>query len=118
METVNNDKVFTSTTDIHKIYTFGKVLGLGSFGKVQVARMKSNPQIQVAIKMIDKRRVRGKESLLATEIYILQQLDHPNIIKFYEVYQSELYFYICMDYCPGGELVERIAKCTTALTEG
>jgi calcium-dependent protein kinase len=28
----------------------------------------------------------GKESMLANEIYILQRLDHPNIIKFYEVY--------------------------------
>lgn len=36
--------------------------------------------------MIDKRRVKGKESLLANEISILKRLDHPNIIKFYEVY--------------------------------
>lgn len=36
--------------------------------------------------MIDKRSVKGKEAMLANEIYVLQKLDHPNIIKFYEVY--------------------------------
>lgn len=86
MQTVNKDQVFTSTADVHQIYTFGRVLGIGSFGKVQLARMKNNSSKQVAIKIIDKRRVKGKESLLANEIYVLQRLDHPNIIKFYEVY--------------------------------
>lgn len=110
METVNRDMVFTSTTDIHSLYTFGRVIGIGSFGKVVAARLKNNPSKQYAIKVIDKRVVRGKDSILANEIFVLQHLDHPNVIKFYEVYQSELYFYICMDYCQGGELLERIAK--------
>jgi calcium-dependent protein kinase len=64
--------VFTSTADIHQLYTFGKVLGIGSFGKVLVAKMKHNPEKQYAIKVIDKRRVKGKEALLANEIFVLQ----------------------------------------------
>lgn len=80
--------------------------------------MKSNTSKQYAIKVIDKRAVKGKEPFLANEIFVLKQLDHPNIIKFHEVYQSELYFYICMDYCQGGELVERLAKQQQILTEG
>ncbi|CAD8051707.1 unnamed protein product [Paramecium primaurelia] len=118
MQTMNKDQVFTSTADIHQLYNFGKVLGVGSFGKVLLAKMKQNSEKQYAIKVIDKRRVKGKEALLANEIFVLQQLDHPNIIKFYEVYQSPLYFYICMDYCQGGELVERIAKQQSTLSEG
>jgi calcium-dependent protein kinase len=85
------------------------VLGHGSFGSVKLAKHKINNQY-VAIKIIEKSKLRGKESLLATEIYILQKLDHPNIIKFYEVYQDERFLYICMEYCEGGELLEFLGK--------
>ncbi|CAD8068352.1 unnamed protein product [Paramecium sonneborni] len=117
MQTSHNDSVFTSTTDIHSLYNFGKVLGIGSFGKVVQATMKNNSMKQYAIKIIDKNNLHGKETQLANEIYTLKKLDHPNIIKFYEVYQSEIYIYICMEYCEGGELVERIAKQQINLTE-
>ncbi|CAD8148014.1 unnamed protein product [Paramecium pentaurelia] len=110
MQTRNRDEVFTSTEDIQKIYIFGKVLGVGSFGKVIAAKMKSNPLKRYAIKIIEKRKVKGREDILANEIFILQKLDHPNIIKFHEVYQNKVNFYICMDYCQGGELVDWIPK--------
>jgi calcium-dependent protein kinase len=71
MKTVNEDVVFTSTSNIRSIYTFEKILGHGSFGIVKLARLKSNPAKQVAIKIIDKNKVKGKEGILATEIYIL-----------------------------------------------
>lgn len=86
MRTRNRDEVFTSTEDIQNIYIFGKVLGVGSFGKVIAAKMKSNPLKRYAIKIIEKKKVKGREDILANEIFILQQLDHPNIIKFHEVY--------------------------------
>ncbi|CAD8153913.1 unnamed protein product [Paramecium octaurelia] len=110
MHTRNKDLVFTSTEDISKIYVLGKVLGVGSFGKVIAAKMRSNPMKQYAIKIIEKKKVKGREDILANEIFILQKLDHPNIIKFHEVYQNRMNFYICMDYCKGGELVEWIPK--------
>ena len=42
MQTTNRDLVFTSTADIHKLYSLGKVLGIGAFGKVLVAKMRNN----------------------------------------------------------------------------
>jgi calcium-dependent protein kinase len=44
------------------------------------------------------------------ELQIIKTLDHPNIIKFYEVYHDKMYFYIVMEYCDGGELYERIVQ--------
>ncbi|CAD8071495.1 unnamed protein product [Paramecium sonneborni] len=110
MQTTNRDYIFMSTADIHKIFSFGKVLGIGAFGKVLTAKRRNNGEKQYAIKIIDKKKVKGRETMLANEIYVLQRLDHPNIIKFHEVYQSELYFYICMDKCIGGELTDSVPK--------
>ena len=32
----------------------------------------------------------------------MKSLDHPNIIKFYEVYQDENNFHLIMELCEGG----------------
>ena len=51
------------------------------------------------------------------EIVILKQLvielisqDHPNIIRIIDVYQQELFVYIVMQLCHGGELFDRIIE--------
>lgn len=71
IKTRNKESVFTSTEDIYKIYTFGKALGVGSFGKVLSATMKKSPDKKFAIKIIEKTKVKGRESLLADEIFFL-----------------------------------------------
>lgn len=45
---------------------------------------------------------------LKNEISVLQSLDHPNIVKAYEVYESRVNMYIVMEYCSGGDLYTRI----------
>ena len=42
------------------------------------------------------------------EIDILQKLDHPNIVRYYETYIDEKYIYIVMEYIGGGELFDKI----------
>lgn len=42
------------------------------------------------------------------EINIMTQIDHPNIIKLYEVYEDNRYIYLIMEECSGGELFDRI----------
>lgn len=41
---------------------------------------------------------------------ILTRLDHPYIVKYYETYDDEKYMYLVMEYCPGGELFDKIAS--------
>lgn len=48
--------------------------------------------------------------LLHRELELLRDLDHPNIVKFYEVYQDKCYFHLVMEYCSGGEVMEKFVK--------
>lgn len=101
----------TSRANIRDIYTFSSVLGKGGFGTVKLATLKSGiSDKKVAVKIIEKARLKSRMYVLLRELEILRSLDHPNIIKFYEVYQDEMFFYICMEYCSGGELLDRITK--------
>jgi calcium-dependent protein kinase len=44
------------------------------------------------------------------EFKILSNLDHPNIVKYYETYEDAKYLYMVMEHCPGGELFDKIAN--------
>lgn len=44
------------------------------------------------------------------EIAILQQLDHPHILKLYEYFEDEKNVYLITELCRGGELFDRIIK--------
>ena len=48
--------------------------------------------------------------LLAHEMSILKKIDHPNIIRIYEIYEERAGLYIVTEYCKGGDLFERIEK--------
>jgi len=74
-----------SDLNIHFVYKFIENIGKGSFGDVKLAQLKANPLQNVAIKIIPKQKVK-MNILLFRELKTLINLDHPNIIKFYEVF--------------------------------
>lgn len=41
---------------------------------------------------------------------LLRKLDHPNIIRLYEVYENEKTIYLVTEKCEGGELFELISR--------
>lgn len=45
---------------------------------------------------------------LEYEIDILKNLDHPNILRLYEVFEDKKYIYLVTEYCQGGELFDEI----------
>lgn len=69
-----------------KNYNFGTILGTGSFGTVRLGYPKGNPNQKYAIKTINIGKMKGNLNMLNNEITILKKLDHPNILKFFEIY--------------------------------
>ena len=48
--------------------------------------------------------------LIMREVAILSNLDHPNIVKYFETYEDKKYLYLVTEYCSGGELFDKILK--------
>ena len=96
--------------DIRKNYEFISILGNGAFGKVRLYRDKHNKDLLFAIKTLKKEGISSYEFiLLKNEINILSNLDHPNIVKYFGVYEDDYYVHIVMEYLKGYDLYKIIA---------
>jgi calcium/calmodulin-dependent protein kinase I len=93
-------------------YTLGKVLGEGAFSVVRAAVKKDTGE-SVAIKCIAKKNLsKEDETALKQEVQILQELDHPHILKCYGFFDEPGMFYLPTEIMEGGELFDRIVKKT------
>uniref|UniRef100_A0A0M3K1X6 MAP/microtubule affinity-regulating kinase 3 n=1 Tax=Anisakis simplex TaxID=6269 RepID=A0A0M3K1X6_ANISI len=87
-------------------YKLLKTIGKGNFAKVKLAKHIPTG-IEVAIKIIDKTAL-NPSSLhkLFREVKIMKQLDHPNIVKLYQVMETDQTLYLVMEYASGGEVFD------------
>ena len=85
--------------------TLLKCLGKGAFGEVYLTSKQGTNQ-KYATKKIDKRFTQNPRAkkYLDNEISILQEIEHPNIIKLIEVHETSQYIYLVMELCNGGGL--------------
>ncbi|KAK1802881.1 hypothetical protein P4O66_021415 [Electrophorus voltai] len=84
-------------------------LGKGNFAVVKLARHKIT-KTQVAIKIIDKTRLGAADmNRLNREVKILKLLDHPYIIKLYQVMESKDMLYLVTEYAKNGEIFDYLA---------
>jgi len=83
-----------------------KVIGEGSYGMVKIAKMKLTGAVR-AVKSIYKDSV-PDYSRFKDEVECQASLDHPNIVKLFEVFTDARTVHLVMELCEGGELFERI----------
>lgn len=91
-------------------YNVIKKIGEGSFSNVYKAfHVKTG--IFYAIKSIKTKRLSNKViQNLNSEIEILLNINHPNIIKIHDVIKSKEHIHLVLDYCDGGDLYNFIRK--------
>ncbi|XP_055692485.1 serine/threonine-protein kinase MARK2 isoform X14 [Lutzomyia longipalpis] len=87
-------------------YKLLKTIGKGNFAKVKLARHVPTGK-EVAIKIIDKTQLNpGSLQKLFREVRIMKMLDHPNIVKLFQVIETEKTLYLVMEYASGGEVFD------------
>ena len=91
--------------------TLEKCLGKGAFGEVYLTTKKGSNE-KFATKKLEREQIEKSEAMkyLKNEIIILQNLKHPNIVRFEDVKKTKKHFYIVMEYCNGGELSKALEK--------
>lgn len=99
---------------INNIYNirYDKEIGSGLTAKVyEGLRRKDN--LTTAIKIIFRNKITDKTTeSFANEISALKKLNHPNIVKLYDIFEDRSHYYVAMEYISGGELFDRISAKT------
>ncbi|CAK69855.1 unnamed protein product (macronuclear) [Paramecium tetraurelia] len=90
-------------------FTILQKLGTGAFSKVY--KVLYQDQIY-ALKVVDKQLATGNNIVekLNQEAYILNTLEHPNIVQYYKTIESKRKLYFLIEYIEGKSLQEYIDK--------
>ena len=88
-------------------------IGRGNFGKISKIMRKSDKKILIW-KELDYGQMSEKEKeQIVTEVNILRELKHPNIVRYYDriIDKKQSKIYIIMEYCEGGDINQLIKRC-------
>lgn len=106
----NGSKDCGDKTLLEEKYHLKEMLGTGAFSEVRLAESKDKPGQLYAVKIIDKKALKGKEDSLENEIMILRKLKHSNIVQLLETFEDKNKVYLIMELVTGGELFDRIVE--------
>jgi len=92
-------------------YKILSLIGKGSYGRVYKVQHRSSKLFR-AMKIIKKTSLsmQDDDQKFLKEIEILIETDHPNIIKIYEYFIDDVYFFLITELIGGGDLYSAITK--------
>eukprot|EP00928_Gymnodinium_smaydae_P006422 TRINITY_DN1226_c0_g2_i2.p1 TRINITY_DN1226_c0_g2~~TRINITY_DN1226_c0_g2_i2.p1 ORF type:complete len:718 (-),score=190.38 TRINITY_DN1226_c0_g2_i2:134-2287(-) len=88
-----------------QVYEFGDELGAGAYGSVFKAFHRAT-KVDHAMKAVPKDKVQADE--LWKEVEIMKQLDHPHLVRLYQVFEDEQKIYIALELCAGGGFHQKL----------
>lgn len=102
------DLIFDQESPLMDSYEMNFEIGHGAFSKVYQLKHKSTGEIR-ACKYISKENFKAEALInFKNECKILRESDHPNIVKLYEIFETDKSFYLIMENCDGGSLSIKI----------
>uniref|UniRef100_A0A669FB73 non-specific serine/threonine protein kinase n=1 Tax=Oreochromis niloticus TaxID=8128 RepID=A0A669FB73_ORENI len=88
-------------SDLSGLYHLGRTLGRGHFAVVKLGRNVNTGQL-VAVKMIDKTKLDVMAtSHLLQEVRCMRRVQHPNVVRLYEVIDTPTTLYLVMELAEG-----------------
>ncbi|XP_057623807.1 serine/threonine-protein kinase SIK2 isoform X3 [Chionomys nivalis] len=91
-------------------YDIEGTLGKGNFAVVKLGRHRIT-KTEVAIKIIDKSQLDAVNlEKIYREVQIMKMLDHPHIIKLYQVMETKSMLYLVTEYAKNGEIFDYLAN--------
>ncbi|KAL6300403.1 kinase-like domain-containing protein [Sparassis latifolia] len=99
-------------------WVIGECVGKGASGHVKIARHRRTGQL-AAVKILPLQPFVNSRASLASkaksdkqrlgvdrEITMMKLMNHPNIMRIYDVYEGEMELYLILEYVEGGELFD------------
>jgi calcium-dependent protein kinase len=101
-----------STSSISKDYELQENIGNGAYSVVKRCLHKPTGQTRNVKILLKSKTSAGhiKEKHLLREVQRLRTLDHPNILRCYDLLEDESRFYLVKEHCEGGELFDKILE--------
>ncbi|XP_075740914.1 SNF related kinase isoform X1 [Rhipicephalus microplus] len=99
------------------LYDLGDTLGRGHFAVVKLARHVFTGE-QVAVKVIDKTKLdEVSRAHLFQEVRCMKLVQHPNVVRLYEVIDTQTKLYLVLEYGDGGDMYDYIMKHDRGVSE-
>ena len=91
-------------------YEWVEEIGKGSFGSVSKVRRKSDGRILVWKELNYGKMSEKEKQMLVSEVNILRELHHPNIVRYYDriIDRDFSKIFIVMEFCEGGDIATMI----------
>uniref|UniRef100_A0A8C6T704 non-specific serine/threonine protein kinase n=1 Tax=Neogobius melanostomus TaxID=47308 RepID=A0A8C6T704_9GOBI len=96
-------------SDIEQCYDIGRVVGDGNFAVVRECRRRDDGQT-LALKIIERSKLVGREHMMQNELSLLGSLCHPRIVRLYAHHHTDTHSYLVMEFVSGGDLFEAISE--------
>nr|XP_027201281.1 calcium-dependent protein kinase 3-like [Dermatophagoides pteronyssinus] len=104
-----NRQPLETMSGLFSFFTDFELVGTGSFGTVYVVRELVSGKLRVC-KCISKAKALVAASQIEIEISAMKALNHPNILKIFDVFEDAKHVYLILEHCSGGELYKRITQ--------
>lgn len=97
---------YASNTKVKDYYAFVKALGEGHFGKVLLAKDRRTRE-KFAVKVMKKDTTEFRsQTLIRRELQILRLVNHQNVVRLHDLFDSDEKLYFVLEYMQGGALFD------------